>query len=96
MDEIDRKNLNIKVLNGSGLIGAAGRAVEKLKKEGFETLSSANADSFNYEQTLIQYKKGREKEAEFLNKLFDNAAELVETNNRQEDIILIIGKNLSI
>lgn len=43
--------------NGNGITGACAEASERIKPLGY-TLDSDNADSFNYEQTLVIYEKG--------------------------------------
>ncbi|HHT27618.1 MAG TPA: LCP family protein [Firmicutes bacterium] len=45
--------VKIAVLNGAGIAGIAGKAAERLRQEGFEVVSVANAASFNYQQTMI-------------------------------------------
>ena len=94
--QIDKKSFAIKVLNGTGAGGIAGKASEGLKNQGFLIAGTGNADNFNYQETLIKYKKGKEKEAEFLNKFFNNKFKLSEDGVQQEDLIIIIGKDFSI
>lgn len=53
---LDRSNLKVAVLNGSGTAGAATKASDALKKLGYDVVSSGNADNFDYETTQIQVK----------------------------------------
>jgi len=53
---LDRANLKIAVLNGSGEAGAATKASDALKKLGYTVVSSGNADNFDYASTQIQVK----------------------------------------
>lgn len=53
---LDRANLKVAVLNGSGEAGAATKASDALKKLGYDVVSSGNADNFDYETTTIQVK----------------------------------------
>jgi hypothetical protein len=91
--QIDKAGFTIKVLNGSGIPGVAARTVNYLKNRGFKITGFGNADSFNYQETLIIYKIGKRKEAEFLNQFFDNKAELLEIETQAEDLVVVIGKN---
>lgn len=54
--ELDRSNLKLEVLNGSGVAGAATKMSNALKDLGYEVTSSGNADNFEYENTEIQLK----------------------------------------
>lgn len=94
--EINKQLFSISVLNGSGIKGIANKVAEKLEKEGFKIEKIGNADHFNYQQTQIKFKKGKEKEAEFLNIFLGGKLKLIETENQKEDIILIIGKDLAL
>lgn len=53
---LDRSNLKVKILNGSGVAGAATKASDALKKLGYDIVSSGNADNFDYTDTTIQVK----------------------------------------
>ncbi len=54
--ELDRSNLKLAVLNGSGVAGAATKMSDALKDLGYEVASSGNADNFEYAKTEIQVK----------------------------------------
>jgi len=93
---IEEESLKVLVLNGSGITGAALTVGERLKEQGFTITNMANADSFDYEKTLIKYKTGKEKDAELLNNFFNGSAELLEDENQNEDLIVIIGKDFEL
>jgi hypothetical protein len=59
---IDRAKINIKVLNGSGIAGKASVVKDFLNGKGYEEILTANADSFDYETTVVQIKKDQEKD----------------------------------
>ncbi len=63
---LDRKDLSIVVLNGSGVSGAAGKLSTKLKDLGYNVSSTGNADSSDYESTEINLKSTKKS---FLNLL---------------------------
>lgn len=46
----------IQVLNGSGVVGAAGKVVKLLGKEGATNVEAGNASSYNYETTEVSLK----------------------------------------
>ena len=58
--EITRENFKIKILNGSGIAGKAGEVAEILEELGYEIVETGNADSFDYEETVIQVKEEKE------------------------------------
>lgn len=93
--EIDKKSFSISVLNGTGIKGLANKVATLLEKEGFKIEKIGNAENFKYQNTLIKYKKGKEREAKFLNKFFEEKFKIVEHENQEEDIILIIGLDFS-
>jgi LCP family protein required for cell wall assembly len=45
----------VRVLNGSGVKGAAARAAEDLRAAGFDVVSTGDADNSNYTQTIVRY-----------------------------------------
>lgn len=90
---INKAGFTIKILNGCGAPGMAAKTADRLENEGFRVTASGNADSFNYGKTLIIYKIGKEKEAEFLNQFFNEKALLFEVESQAEDVIITIGKD---
>lgn len=54
---ISLKSYKIKVLNGSGVEGEAKKVVDQLKTAGFAEGETANADNFDYKETLIRTKQ---------------------------------------
>ncbi len=96
-NEIDKASLSLKILNGSGMQGLAGKTATFLEKEGFNNIKEiGNADSFNYSETIIKYKKGKEKEAGFLKELLGGIGQKQEIEGLLEDIVIIIGKDLKL
>jgi LCP family protein required for cell wall assembly len=74
--------VNVEVLNGNGVAGAAGDAVYLLSQRGYEALDGGNADTFEYFETLILYDPSRadaEGAAQDMAKLFGDA-EVVEAD----------------
>lgn len=99
IDEIIPKangELLIKVLNGSGVTGMAGKVVELIGQKKYKPAQVGNADNYNYETTLIKYKKGDVKFAEEIKSLIDRKAVVEEMASQEEDVIVIIGKSFAI
>ncbi|QQS43995.1 LytR C-terminal domain-containing protein [Candidatus Roizmanbacteria bacterium] len=51
--EVDRAQYSIEVQNGSGIVGKAGEVQQYLEDAGFTVSGTANADSYDYEATVI-------------------------------------------
>lgn len=55
--------ITVRVLNGSGISGEAGRAGNLLEQNGLTVTAETNADRFDYDRTLIYYTTGKGAEA---------------------------------
>jgi hypothetical protein len=51
--EVKLSDLKVLILNGSGIKGEAGKVEELVKKTGFEKTETGNADSYNYQETVV-------------------------------------------
>lgn len=96
--EIDYSKYKINVLNGSGIGGVAGSTRDLLEGEEFVVEDVGNADSSDYENTVIQAKEGVPDE--FLDKLKSVLEEsyVLDPNEELEDsedvdIVIIIGSS---
>jgi hypothetical protein len=54
--EADLSKIKIKILNGSGIKGEAGKVQNLLEKAGFVIASTGNAKTYDYTETIIQAK----------------------------------------
>lgn len=94
-EEINK--LNITVLNGSGIAGAARRATDLLKIQSIDTDSTGNASSFDNANTVIYYKD----DAEAANKIKDilkTGSTKLGTKNivqSEPDIVILLGKDFN-
>jgi hypothetical protein len=93
---IDYSKYKIKVLNGSGIAGAAAKGKEILEKELFMVVEIGNAETSDYDLTIIQAKKGVDKA--FLDKLKSVLGETyllgsdeVLEELEELDVVVIIG-----
>lgn len=97
-EELDKSALIIQVLNGSGTSGAASDVADLLRGAGYTVSSTGNAETFEYEQTVVQIKESQEQYADALitdlSTEYDVSSE-VETlaENARFDAIVIVGAN---
>jgi hypothetical protein len=91
--EFEKSSISLEILNGSGIPRAAAKVAILLEDNGFYVAKLGNADSFNYNQTVIKYKNGKETEANALNRLLGGLSVLEEVEYQVEDIVIIIGKD---
>lgn len=54
--ESNKENIKIRILNGSGIVGEAGRVKTLLEKADFVVESTDNADAYDHKETDIQAK----------------------------------------
>ncbi len=64
--DLDRSDLSMEVLNGSGAPGAAGDAEDFLVELGYENIEAGNADSYDYDQTEVSIKESKNNYLELL------------------------------
>ncbi len=93
-EESKREDLKVKVLNGGGVAGAAGKVATALEKLGYENVRTGNADNFDYEKSEITYLEAKE---EFLS-MFENDLKDYEigtktaTDSADFDFVFILGE----
>ena len=100
-DHLDRPNdaaPTVEVRNGCGRPGAAGAAGELLAAAGFEVTDSGNADSFDYERTVITYAPEAQAAAQQVQGVLRLAqAELVEgspeDNGQGSELVIVLGED---
>ena len=93
---LDKEELSVQVLNGSGTSGAASDLADVLKDAGYTVSSTGNADRFDYEETVIQVKKSQQGYGSLLRKDLSasyTVATEVETlaESARYDAIVIVG-----
>lgn len=91
---------DIKVLNGSGKGGEAGRTEKLLKAKGYSVLEIGNADKSDYTKTIIQAKKKVPQTfLDNLKKVLTEQFEIDEAqtldDKEQTEIIVIVGSSSS-
>ena len=58
--QVDKTQITIDILNGSGTDGLATLAESKLVKAGYQIKSTGNAESYVYNETLVVYKENKD------------------------------------
>lgn len=93
---LDRSNLKVAVLNGSGVAGAATKASDALKKLGYDVVSSGNADNYDYASTVIQVKSTKKAYlSQLKSDLSDSytiGAATADYTGTDADAVVIVGK----
>ncbi|KKQ96489.1 MAG: hypothetical protein A3C27_03270 [Candidatus Levybacteria bacterium RIFCSPHIGHO2_02_FULL_39_36] len=94
---LDRSNLSIHVLNGSGAGRASKKASDFLESLGYNVIQIGNAENFNYEKTTIQIKSAKEEFLSLLKKDLSSNYSLGTTSadlasDSRPDTIVIVGK----
>ncbi len=98
VQELDKSELSLQALNGSGTSGAASTLADVLKKAGYTVSGTGNAQEFDYTETVIQIKKSKSSYTKGLvadlSKEYDVSSD-VETlaESARYDAIVIVGEN---
>lgn len=94
--DIDPKSFTIIVQNGAGIGGAAGTLTKQLTDMGFQVLESGNAESNEYNDTLIIYNgPAFKKDATVIRNSINNGRLVNGAGlyNMKSDILIIIGND---
>ena len=86
-------SVRVRVLNGSGVGGLAGKTAGELTAAGFQEVGTGDADSFDYQRTVIKYGTGQRGKALVLRAYLPAGAELQEDNTLTVDAVLIVGRD---
>jgi len=95
---IDKSQISISVLNGSGIKLAAKTLSDILIADGFVIKFTGNASSFNYQKTYIYFKTGKEAEANLVKQTLEGSySVLLEESNTVVgslyDLVVVAGKS---
>lgn len=95
--KLKRKDLVIKILNGTGVPGTAAKAVDYLEKLGYSGIKTGNADNFDYQKTVVQIKDSKKDYLEQLRADLSANYTLEEktqtlTEDDKFEAIIILGK----
>lgn len=94
-EEINISEYKLRILNGSGIPGEAGRVAKTLEETGFENIETADASSYDYADTEVQMKKEvpgllYEKIKETLTDYNVTRADSLDEDS-QYDVVVIVG-----
>lgn len=88
------------ISNGNGISGSALKFKDYLKVYGFKILGLSNADSYNYEKTVIYYSKENKEKADQLTIIFSSyemeelsSSIFKEIYGKDADVAIIVGKD---
>lgn len=94
---LNRSGLKIKVLNGSGISGLAGKAKDYLESLGYEGVETGNAKTYDYAETAIRIKEEKKDYLDLLTRdlgrAYQLAAKTVFLESEEDfDVIVVLGK----
>lgn len=96
--EVDLDTFTIEILNGSGIVGEAGRAQELLETNEFKIDSTGNAENYDFEDTVIQ--AGSDVDEGWLDELRDTLSKnytvkagvtKLDAADSESDVVVIVG-----
>ncbi len=95
--DLERSDLEVSVLNGSGVAGAANSTAAKLRSLGYEVVSTGNADKFDYTGLSVKVKKESQDFMDLLEKDLTASASAASVSASVDDSIstdaqVIVGK----
>jgi len=79
-EHFEVQSLTVEVLNGTAVNGLAGRTAEMLRSFGYDVISIQNADSNNYEDTVIIHRSGSDS-------MINEFADIIRCNNIRSELI---------
>ncbi len=99
-DKIDVSEYEVEVLNGSGISGEAGRAKTILENGEFVVDSTGNADSYDFEETVISVNGDVPEEVitqlkEVLSEEYAVSDEIEEDEEQETAIVITVGSGKS-
>lgn len=94
---LNRAELSVAVENGSGVVGAAGKAANILKSLGYKVASTSNADNYDYKDITLKVKSGASEYLTLLKKDLSTDYTIGTTGtdlsaSASADALVIIGK----
>lgn len=94
---INRKDIKVKILNGSGMSGKAGEMASFLEDLGYQVIGTGNADTFDYEETVIKIKEEKRDVFSHLTNDLKSAytvssEEVILEKDEEADAVVIVGR----
>lgn len=94
MGPAEDETARVEVLNGSGIAGSASRVAERLRAAGFEVARTGNAATFDYPQSCIIKRNGKDQPVQRLARLLgctDIREEIAASDG--VDVTVIVGRD---
>ena len=92
---INKSELKIQILNGTTTKGLAGQTKDLLVSKGYSVTNIGNAESSNYDQTIVKFKVSKEATLDDLTSALSERYSVIRGDHLNEgdqfDIIIIIG-----
>lgn len=94
---LDRADLVVQILNGSGVPGLASKAQDFLTPLGYKEIKIGNAKKYDYPETVIQIKEDKNAYLDMIKKDLSvkyTLAQKIETLSKDSefDLVIILGK----
>ena len=87
-------DVRVRVLNGAGTNGLAGRVSDELRDQQFNVVDTGDADNFNYARSIVRHRTEAQGKAQLLQRSLVSGALLVPDNTLQGvDVALVIGRD---
>lgn len=94
--KLQPEEVQVRVLNGNGVDGAASRAGLALSRVGFAVQGTGEADSFSYRRTVVQYGPQGLPKAQLLKNYLSAGADMVPNNTLgTADVALVVGADFT-
>ena len=90
---IPPSTVRVRILNGSGIGGLAGKTSQQLAAAGFQSAGTGDADSFGYRRTVIRYGTGQRDKALLLRSYLVAGADIEEDRTLTTDAVLVVGRD---
>ena len=93
---VDPSVVHVEILNGAGVRGLAAQTEQALTGLSFQVTGKGDADSSQYDHTIIRYEQGQEAAARTLAGFIDSGAELQPVSSAGSgDIQLVLGRDFT-
>ncbi len=94
--DVTPQSVRVKVLNGSGQPGHAGRVSAGLVAAGFTSAGTGEAERFSFSHTVVRYKAGAEASADLVARYLVGGADLEQvTGSLGADVLVVTGADLT-
>jgi hypothetical protein len=90
---LDKKDVVLSILNGSGVSGVGSKAAKILEEAGYKVASKGNAANFNFATTEITYGSDVAENAEAIDQLLGGDSKMTEDPAAAGKVTVTLGKN---